>query len=512
MAGSKLSIFSSATRFAKRTRLNFAVVLSYWSSFGVLLAIVSVYYLFLVSNGTLQLFADERLDKGFDNMLVHLLHGDFTVDRSAIGYEAFTHDGKTYAYFGIFPALLRLLAMPFTNVGQAHLARLSCLSALVIFVALQLRMLLIVHRSLPPASRRSVFLAVMVAATVLSGPQLYILRSAWIYNEPIFWSAAMAAGFNLIIVRAIFAEGLRGRDLVLLSVLAGLAINTRASVGGALYLCSIFFLVWTGWRQFAPDRITSQFFSKATHVSSMHVSSILLPAVILGVSAVVAGVVNFERWGNPFTFANFHYYDMRKDIYPNLIDVLNDYGEFNLGRVWIGALYYATDIPYLLHTSPYFAEFLHSRVVFIPGPPITPLLTNPLTIILAVIGLYRVWWKHELSGETVAIVRLTLLGQGAAVILVLGYWFFLARYRFDFAPFMTLAALIGYGSLSKAMTAASRSWRKRVDVFAIGLCFLGIVFSHYELLLRKVYGAEVPMNVRLELLTFAPFAHYVLVV
>ena len=60
---------------------------------------MAIYYLFLLSNGTFQLFAPEMLDKAFDNMLVHLLRGEFTVDREAIGYEAFTRDGKTYAYF-----------------------------------------------------------------------------------------------------------------------------------------------------------------------------------------------------------------------------------------------------------------------------------------------------------------------------------------------------------------------------------------------------------------------------
>jgi hypothetical protein len=173
-------------------------------------------------------------------MLVHLLHGEFTVDREAIDYEAFTQGSKTYAYFGIFPAVLRLLAIPFTNIAQAELARLSCLTAVMIFVALQLRMLLIVHQSLPAASRRPEFLVVMVAATLLSGPQLHILSSAWIYNEPILWSAAMAAAFNLVVVRTTFgAKSLHRPELVLIAALAGLAINTRASVGGALCVLPI---------------------------------------------------------------------------------------------------------------------------------------------------------------------------------------------------------------------------------------------------------------------------------
>jgi hypothetical protein len=78
-------------------------------SFAVLTS-VAIYYLFLLSNGTFQHFAPEMLDKAFDNMLVHLLRGEFTVDREAICYEAFTRDGKTYAYFEIFPAVLSMLA------------------------------------------------------------------------------------------------------------------------------------------------------------------------------------------------------------------------------------------------------------------------------------------------------------------------------------------------------------------------------------------------------------------
>ena len=118
--------------------------------FAALIAGVAVYYLLLLSNGTFQLFAPEMLDKAFDNVLVHLLRGEVTVDREAIDFEAFTHDGKTYAYFGVFPALLRLSALPFVDITHVPLARLSCLTAVVLYVAVQLRMLLIVQESLPP--------------------------------------------------------------------------------------------------------------------------------------------------------------------------------------------------------------------------------------------------------------------------------------------------------------------------------------------------------------------------
>jgi hypothetical protein len=42
--------------------------------------------------------------------MVHLLRDEFTVNREAIDYEAFTRDGKDYGcYFGIFPAVHNML-------------------------------------------------------------------------------------------------------------------------------------------------------------------------------------------------------------------------------------------------------------------------------------------------------------------------------------------------------------------------------------------------------------------
>lgn len=156
-----------------------------WLGVAALIAVVTAYYLMLLSNGTMQIFAPELLDKIYDSMLLHLLRGEFDVDPKAVDFEATVINGKSYTYFGVFPALLRLLALPFTDLAGAHLARLSCLVATIIFVALQLRTLFVVHASLPAASRKTAYLGVMVAATVLSGPQIYLLAFAEVYDEAI---------------------------------------------------------------------------------------------------------------------------------------------------------------------------------------------------------------------------------------------------------------------------------------------------------------------------------------
>ena len=202
------------------------------------------------------------------------------------------------------PALLRVAAIPFTDIAHAELARLSCLAAAVLFVALQLWALVVVHNSLPIESRRPGFLAVMVAATVLSGPQLYILAAARIYHEPILWSAAMGAAFNLIILRAALGgPGFSRRDLVWLAVLAGVAsilafrLAWRSIWGRRCCSC--------GWRGAGHGEVASGpsllVRGALRHRASPLVRdpSIVLPILILGFFGVAAGIVNFGRWGNP---------------------------------------------------------------------------------------------------------------------------------------------------------------------------------------------------------------------
>jgi hypothetical protein len=300
------------------------------------------------------------------------------------------------------------------------------------------------------------------------------------------------------------AEAIRARDLVALVALSGLAINTRASVGVALYLTTILLVAWTAWRRHVFER-------REWNLAEISVvatdARVLLPIFVLGLLAVVAGIVNFERWGNPLTFVDFQYSPQSND---NDLAVFRNYGALSLGRLWIGALYYATGLPWLAKSIPIFFEFLRARYAQIAGPPIMPLFTNPLTVALAGIGLYCLWWKRHLAAPRRAILTLTLIGHASAVLLVCSAMSVALRYRFDLSPFMTLAGFIGYYSISMIVSKARETWQRRVGIAAVVMCVVGIISSHYTLVVYKVWFWAVPIDVRLAFCPFVPFGCHAL--
>lgn len=477
----------------------------------MLLAALSAYYLLLLGNGSLSVFVPEAFGRVYGSMLQNLLQGEFTVARTAIGSEAFIRDGKTYAYFGVFPALLRLPTLAFVDLRQTELARLSCLVAIVLFVALQLRTLRVFQQSLPERARHPALHGLMAAGIVLSGPQLYLLSSSSIFHEAVFWAAALGASFNLVVVRAVFSkQSLSLRDLCLLALVAGCALHTRPSVGVALCSGAGLLVLWSVLVQRSvvhggPVDAPSDRHVLRPLAAIFGDARLYAPLLVLAAFAAASGWINYERWGNPLKFADFRYYEIALRR-PHRLKVILDYGEVNPGRIWISSLYYATGIPYVLKSIPPVAEFLRARFDGLEGPPNSGLLTNPLTVLFAIYGLVRLVRRPDLPRGTVAILRITLVGHAAAILVLLSAMYLALRYRFDFAPFMTLAAFVGYYSFCLRMPALSPKLQARWRNGIAALCVAGILMSHCVLVFYKVTDFTVPEEVRRALFPLTRFA------
>jgi hypothetical protein len=218
----------------------------------------------------------------FNSMLLHLLHGLFDVDPRVIGSEGFVRDGRTYAYFGIFPALLRLPLLALPNFESTDFTRLSCLVAVCGMALFKLLSVTTIWNAIE-RKQELLLLAAFVAAICFGAPQIPFLKPT-VYQEPILWAGACAAAFVWLIIVGLTSE--RGYTAVLLTALAaaaGICLLTRVSTAIGLY-CA-FGLLWLqlAWRR----RYTGL------------VPFVLPLLLLLGFRG--HRFWNYQRWGSPFT-------------------------------------------------------------------------------------------------------------------------------------------------------------------------------------------------------------------
>src|ERR1700678_4558504 len=89
-------------------------------------AAIFLYYWALLTDGAF--FAAEPVRYGltFNSMIDYLAHGRFDVDPSIILHEGFLRDGRTYSYFGVTPALLRLPLLFLPQFRDIDFTTFSC--------------------------------------------------------------------------------------------------------------------------------------------------------------------------------------------------------------------------------------------------------------------------------------------------------------------------------------------------------------------------------------------------
>jgi hypothetical protein len=169
----------------------------------------AVYYFLLVMDGSLDLFRplgpEGQRGMTFNSMLEHLLHGEFDVDPAAITSEGQVRDGKTYTYFGIIPALLRLPLLPTGALARLDVTRLYCALAATVALCFKLASVVLINDELPKSRLQAIAFFVLVLSLLLGGAQIQFLRGS-IYQETIEWAGAISAAFIYCAVRGLIAK------------------------------------------------------------------------------------------------------------------------------------------------------------------------------------------------------------------------------------------------------------------------------------------------------------------
>ena len=460
---------------------------------------LAIIFFIIWYSGTLMLwchspvqYSDSGLGLTFNSMIEHMLHGRFDVDPQSVGEEGFLRDGRVYAYWGIFPALLRLPLLVLPHGVNLDVTRLSCIIAtLLMFFINYKSWLYLCRRSLERCSWLKKYLFFCLA---LSGAQVCFLRSS-LFQEVCLWSLVFGLLFVHWALRACLDPAETPRALIWMATAALLALLTRVSMGIGLYAATSTFgllTLWRHYRQGAGDKTPRSF-------------SYLLPCVG-AIAILVAGIgltalVNDQRWGNPLTFANYDFYILNAK-YPDRLLRTVQYGLFNIQRIPLGIIYFFFPV-WIFHwgNGALILQESFSRLVDASElPPSSFFLTDGFLLLLGGFCLFALCRRSPTGTMDKAGTWAIILGLLSAPFLMLMAISMNFRYRAEFYPLIVFMAFMGADFVAKTFT-----HNKNLKKFSLLLVILSIIASHIVLILYLVSNFGPPTT----LLTKGVVQYYV---
>jgi hypothetical protein len=442
--------------------------------------LMPAYYL-LLNNGLQSegLFAPVYIGLTFNNMLEHLLNGGFDIDADVIGNEAFVRDGKTYAYFGVIPALLRL---PLVAIGQLHsldVTRLYCAIAATLAGFFKIRTVMAATSKIDDVPLRQYGCLALLIASFLGSPEVQMSR-ALVYQEAVLWAGAIASAFIYcavlgLVVRQRFSTGL----LAAMAFLAGTTLLTRVSTAIGLY-AAMGFLALTLAMISSPAGKPTLLARLGAASRTLMEPRFLVSFAVLGGFVMAAGYVNYARWGNPLTTLPIHLHVTYSTYDPIKGQLIEKYGAFNLGRIWFGILYYFLPIWAWVRADKKFLFHEYQEEVFtsVELPPSSFLISDTLLAVLAFLFFRSLAVTSDRnSGLGRWQAGACILGLAIPGFLMLGWETLSFRYRAEFYPALTLAAVLGFRAACAPESGTLRH-SKTVGQNLLWLAYGGIVVSH----------------------------------
>jgi hypothetical protein len=228
---------------------------------------------------------------------------------------------------------------------------------------------------------------------VFNGPNLYLLANASIYHEVIVWALCFSSIYLYLFFKSFFIDkNFSINSLCLMAFCAGLALHNRVVVAISLYLALLVILCFQVY--------------KDKQIINL---KILAPVFILFAFGIIALYINYMRWDDPFSFANYRGYKAINE------SVIRDYafkesGVFNIKRVFVSIVYYLTG-------SQKLTLFFDDKVdVFFDGmeiPFLSTLMMRFFTLFFSVIGIVKIVQSKD------KMLTLLLLSFFISIILIL---------------------------------------------------------------------------------------------
>lgn len=405
------------------------------------LLVVIVFHALVVTGGTFDFFGPPAFGGFiFNDMLLRLLDGRLDLSPAVLNDEAFVRDGRSYAYFGIMPALVRLPLLPFVDLQTVQVGRLSCfLAGVVAYPALAWAVM-------AAAGDRRLAWPFLVAVG-LSGPGLYLGLRPLVFHEAILWAWAWAAVFLAAAAQALFRDHSRFRPavLALMGAAAGACLHSRVSTGAGLYVA--FSLVW-GLEVLRQRRLSR---------------GLLLAGLVAAAGVAVAMAVNQGRWGTPFSFGDLTL-QVNLGGQDRIMGIARQ-GAFGLWRLGTGISYYLLPTWTITGVSPALEDMFSREYWSVDGPATSQVLLEPFLFALAGLGVKALWHRPDR-------IPVLALASGLAIpiALIMTFLFLAFRYRAEFFPLLLLLALVGLNSATASP--AAPTWWRSLALLQVASCLI----------------------------------------
>lgn len=441
-----------------------------------------------VTWGDWKFFEPEDFCGFYDAQARSLIEGRLDVPPAAIGNEAFTFQGKTYGYFGMGPALLRIPLVLASAKMDGLWSRMMMLIACAINLICIYRIMRLI-RGDEPVSRRSQRLlhSLFILCAGIGSSNIFMLGRSFTYHEAIMWAGTFALLFTWALIKYLARPGYG--SLALASFFAFMSFHCRQTVGaGVLMMLSVLGAVLI-WRTIAKAEAGQVLFAFAPVPRPLRHALVAIFAVLLTLGTSFG--LNYAKF-RTFNAIPVQYYNCYQEI-PNRMHVTGGRQIHPENIPTALASYFGPNGITFDRNFPWVRMPRETSMVGSPAIDVVESFSSvpvsmPALLLLAVAGCAPL---ISGSGQMIRRVRLpalALLSGGGIVLATVGIT---ERYLHDFYPALILFAAVGISRIE----VEKRLWGRTTIIAVLTIISIYINCSFSFVHQRTTSGAPLAKRV-----------------
>jgi hypothetical protein len=417
------------------------------------MAVVTVPYLWVLWDlwtGNPSLLRWTSAGQFYDLQGKAMLAGHLYIPNGAIGIEAFVHAGHQYTYFGLFPSLIRIPVLLFTDSYDAKLTAAAlllswvttgCFSALLLW-----RVRILMRGSAVLGRAEAASYGVLVAAITGGSVLVYLAATPFVYNEDFAWSVALTLG-SVFALLGVLERPSWGR----VTAAGVLVLFTNLDRSPTGYACVIGALLIALWFFLGRDGQNHRRW--------------VLPMVLVGlVPLAVSCAVTWIKFGLPFGLP------MADQVWAHINAHRRYFLAANNGKAFSVKFIPSTAFAYLQPFGIRFSGIF--PFITLPTSPAAAYggvvldqtyqtgsipATMPLLFLLTCWGAVTAFRRRQVG--RVALIRIPILTAAIGITGVLVWGYISDRYLADFLPLLIVASAVGLVDIWRRVNRRSLSFR-----------------------------------------------------